>query len=77
VLKWRTGCSSKASLHNKNHEDHNDDVESPMNMDKDDKIKVDYEFHNNAEFMQIELVLEEKDVKVLKGISQIRPTLQA
>ncbi len=48
-----------------------------MNMDKDDKIKVDYEFHNNAEFMQIELVLEEKDVKVLKGISQIRPTLQA
>ncbi len=32
VLKWKTGCSSKASLHNKEHEDHNDDVGLSINI---------------------------------------------
>jgi len=39
-------------------------------------IKVDYEFHNDAAFVQFELSLEDKDVEE-KSLSQIRPTLQA
>ncbi len=38
---------------------------------------MDYEFHNNAAFVQIELGLEEADVEEVQGLSQIRPTLQA
>jgi hypothetical protein len=77
VLKWKTSCSIKASLHNKEHEDHNDDVGYPMNVNEDDEIEVDYKFHNNAAFVQIKLGLKEEDVEELKGMSQIRPTLQA
>jgi hypothetical protein len=77
VLKWKTGCSSEASLHIKEREDHDDDVGSSMNDDEDDEIKEDYKFHNDAAFVQIELGLEEEDVEELKGISKIRPTLQA
>jgi hypothetical protein len=40
-------------------------------------IEVNYMFHNNAAFMQIELGLEEEDVEEVKGLSQITPTLQA
>jgi hypothetical protein len=76
VLKWKTGHSSKASLHNKEHEDHNDDVGSPMDIDEDDKIEVDYKFHNDAAFVQTKLGLKEEDVEELKGVSQIRSTLQ-
>jgi hypothetical protein len=39
-------------------------------------VEVDYEFHNDAAFMQVELSLEDKDVEE-KSLSQIRPTLQA
>jgi hypothetical protein len=38
---------------------------------------VDYEFHNNIAFVQIELRLEEEDVEEVQGLSQIWPTLQA
>jgi hypothetical protein len=37
---------------------------------------VDYEFHNDGTFVQVELSLEDKDVEE-KSLSQIRPTLQA
>ena len=40
-------------------------------------IEVNYMYHNNAAFMQIELGLEEEDVEEVKGLSQIMPTLQA
>jgi len=40
-------------------------------------VEVDYEFHNNAAFIQIELSLEDEDVEEMEGLSQIRPTLQA
>jgi hypothetical protein len=39
-------------------------------------VEVDYEFHNDGAFMQVELSLEDKDVEE-KSLSQIRPTLQA
>ncbi len=64
-------------MHNKESEDHNDDMGSLMNADEADEIEVDYKFHNNTACVQIELGLEEEDVEELKGISQIRPTLQA
>ena len=40
-------------------------------------VVVDYEFHNDAAFVQVELSLKDEDVKETEGISQIRPTLQA
>ncbi len=33
------------------------------------KLKWDYNFHNNAAFMQIKLGLQEEDVEELKGVS--------
>jgi hypothetical protein len=38
---------------------------------------VDYEFHNDAAFVQVELGLNDEDVGEMDGLSQIRPTLQA
>jgi hypothetical protein len=40
-------------------------------------VEVDYEFHNDTAFVQVELCLEDKDVEETEGLSQIRPTLQA
>ncbi len=40
-------------------------------------VEVDYEFHNNAAFVQVELCLEDEDVEETEDLSQIRPTLQA
>jgi hypothetical protein len=40
-------------------------------------IEVDYESHNDAAFVQIELGLEDKDVEEREGLSQIGLTLQA
>jgi hypothetical protein len=77
VSKWKAGCSNKASLHCKGHENHNNDVGPPMSVYEDDGIEVDYEFHSNVAFVQIELELEEEDVEEVQGLSQIRPTLQA
>jgi hypothetical protein len=74
---WKAGFSSKASLHRKGHEDHDNDVEPPMSVYEDDDVEVEYEFHNNIAFMQIELGLEGEDVEEVQGLSQIRPTLQA
>ncbi len=48
-----------------------------MSIYEDDDVEVDYEFHNDIAFMQIELGLEEEDVDEVQGLSQIRPTLQA
>ncbi len=77
VFKWKASCSSEASLQHKKHEDHNDDMEPSMSVYEDDDVEVDYEFHNNAAFVQIKLGLEETDVEEVQGLSQIRPTLQA
>jgi hypothetical protein len=40
-------------------------------------IEVDYEFRNNAAFVQVELCLEDEDVEETESLRQIRPTLQA
>jgi hypothetical protein len=77
VFEWKASCSSKASLQHKQHEDHDNDVEPLMSVYEDDDAEVDYEFHNNAAFVQIELGLEEMDDEEVQGLSQIRPTLQA
>ena len=45
-------------------------------MSKNDS-EVEYEFHNNAALVQVELRLEDEDVEESKGLNQIRPTLQA
>ena len=73
VSELKTSCTSEARLSNERHEDHDDDVEPPMS---EDDVEVDYEFHNNGAFVQVELSLEDEDVKE-KSLSQIRPTLQA
>jgi hypothetical protein len=77
VFEWKASCSSKASLQHKGHEDHNNDVEPSMSVYENNDVEVDYEFQDNAEFVQIELGLEETDVEEVQGLSQIRPTLQA
>ena len=41
------------------------------------EVEVDYEFHNDTAFVQVELSLEDEDVEETKDLSQIRPTLQA
>ncbi len=67
VSELRASCASKASLL-KGHEVHNDDVEPPMSTSDEDEVEVDYEFHNNTAFLQIELRLKERDVEeVLKS----------
>ena len=48
-----------------------------MSIIDDKEVEVDYEFHNNAAFVQIELGLEEVDVEEVQGLSEIRPMLQA
>jgi len=42
-----------------------------------DKVEVEYEFHNNTAFIQVEFGLEAEDVEETEGFSQIRPTMQA
>ena len=74
MSELKASCTSKASLL-KEHDDHNNNVEPPMSASDDDQVKVDYEFHNDAAFVQIELGLEEADVEEVQGLSQIRPTL--
>ena len=74
VSKLKTSCTSEAQLSNKRHEDHDNDVEPPMSVND---VEVDYEFHNDAVFVQVELSLEDEDVEETKGLSQIRPALQA
>jgi hypothetical protein len=65
VSELKTSCASEA---------HDDDVEPPM---RDDDIEVDYESHNDAASVQVELSLEDEDVEETEGLSQIRSTLQA
>jgi hypothetical protein len=62
VSETRASCASKASLFKEN-EDHNDDVEPPMSTSNDNEVEVDYEFHNNATFVQIELGLKEANIE--------------
>ena len=73
VSESNASCASEARLSNKRYKDHDNDVEPPMSGND---VEVDYEFHNNAAFVQVELSLEDKDVEE-KSLSQIRPTLQA
>jgi hypothetical protein len=49
-------------------------VEPPTSVDD---IEVEYEFHNNAAFVQVEFGIEDEDVEKTEGLSQIWPTLQA
>ena len=70
----KTSCASEARLSNERHEYHNNDVEPLMSVNE---VEVDYEFHNGTAFVQVELSLEDDDVEETKGLSQIRPTLQA
>jgi hypothetical protein len=76
VLELKASCASKASSLREN-EDHNNDVEPSMSISDDKEVKVDYEFHNDAAFVQIKLGLEEADVEEVQGLSEIRPTIQA
>jgi hypothetical protein len=72
----KASCASKANSLTEN-EDHDNDVEPSMNTSDDKEVEVDYEFHNDAAFVQIKLGLEEADVEEVLGLSEIRPTLQA
>ena len=74
MSELKISCASEARLYNKRHEDHDNDVEPPMSVND---IEVDYEFRNNAAFVQVELCLEDEDVEETEGLRQIRPTLQA
>ena len=75
VSELKTSCASEARLGNKRHEDHDDDVEPLMSQDD---VEVDYEFHNDAAFVQVEVCLEDEDVEDTEGLSpEIRLTLQA
>jgi hypothetical protein len=44
VSELRVTCTSEVQLNHKGHEDHDNDVEPPMS---NDKVEVEYEFHNN------------------------------
>jgi hypothetical protein len=74
VSELKTSCASEARLSNERHRDHDNDVEPPMSGND---VEVDYEFRNDAAFLQVELSLEDKDVEETEGLNQIRPTLQA
>ena len=74
VSELKSSCTSEARLSNERHEDHDDDVEPP---NSEDDVEVDYEFHNNTAFVQVEFGLEDEDVEETEGLSLIRPTLQA
>jgi len=74
VSESKISCANGAQLNNERHEDHEDDVEPPMSVNDAD---MDYEVHNDAAFVQVELCLEDEDVEETEGLSQIRPTLQA
>jgi hypothetical protein len=71
VSKWKAGCSSKASLHHKGHEDHDNDVEPPVSVYEDNDIKVHYNFHKNVAFVQIELGLKEEGVEKVQGLCKL------
>ena len=51
VSELKTNCASEARLSNERHEDHDNDVEPPMSVND---VEVDYEFHNDAVFVQVE-----------------------
>ena len=58
VFELRTNCASEARLSNKRHKDHDNVVEPLMCVNA---VEVDYEFHSEAAFVQIELGLEDED----------------
>ncbi len=61
VSELKTSCASEARLSNERHEDQDDDVKPPMSV-----AEVDYEFHNDAAFVQVGLSLEDEDVEETK-----------
>jgi hypothetical protein len=74
VSELKVSCANEARLNNERHKDQDNDVEPLMSVND---VEVDYEFHNDTAFIQVELCLEHKDVEETEGLSQIRPTLQA
>jgi hypothetical protein len=74
VSELKISCASEARLNNERHKDHDNDMEPPMSVND---VEMGYEFHNDAVFVQVELILEDEDVEETEGLSQIRPTLQA
>jgi hypothetical protein len=65
--------------HKVKHEDRNDDAGPLMNIENSINKEVDYKFHSNVSFVQIELGLEEEDIDDnAKSINlRVKPTLQA
>ena len=74
MSELKTSCASEVRLNKERHKDHDNDVEPPTSVDD---IEVEYEFHNNAAFVQVEFGIEDEDVEKTEGLSQIWPTLQA
>jgi hypothetical protein len=74
VSESNTSCANEAQLNNERHEDHDNGVKPPMSVNA---VKVDYEFHSDAAFVQVEVCLKDEDIEDTEGLSQIRPTLQA
>ena len=68
MSELKTSCASEARLSKQRHEDHNNDVEPTMSVNENNDIEVDYEFHNNVAFVQVELGLENKDVEETEGL---------
>ncbi len=68
VSELKASCASEANSLKEN-EDHDNDVEHSMNISDDKEVEVDYEFHKDAAFVQIELGLEEADVEEVLGLS--------
>jgi len=67
VSKLRaTSCASEVRLNNEGHEDHDNDMEPPMSTDE---VEVEYEFHNNTVFVQVEFGLKDKDVEEMEGLT--------
>jgi len=54
VSELRATCASVIRLNNEGHEDHDNDVEPLMSTDE---VEVEYEFHNNTAFVQVEFGL--------------------
>jgi hypothetical protein len=71
VSEMKTSCVSEAGLSNERHEDHDNDVEPHMCVSKNNDIDMDYEFHNDVAFVQIELALNDKEVEETEGLSPL------
>ena len=53
VSELKIRCASEARLSNERHEDQDDDVEPLMSVND---VEVDYKFHNDVAFVQVEML---------------------